>query len=61
MFPLLTRWQIKKPRGQEITKEELAAFTATHQALKNHAEILAQTISSMLPEEKKGYYSDSNK
>lgn len=51
----------KKAQGQEITREELAAFTTTHQALKDHAEILAQAISSMLPEEKRGYYSELNK
>ncbi len=49
----------KKSQGQEITKEELEAFTATHQTLKDHAEILAQAISSLLPEEKRGYYSTS--
>lgn len=51
----------KKARGEAITREELAMFTETHRQLKEQANLLAQTISAMLPEEKRGYYAFSDK
>jgi hypothetical protein len=51
----------KRKNGNEVSKEELLEFSDVHNALKKRAEELALTISEMLPEEKRGYYSVENK
>jgi len=50
----------KKSRNEKITEEELAQFTSVHRQLKDQADILANAISSLLPEEKRGYYASKN-
>ncbi|MFA5163128.1 MAG: hypothetical protein WC441_01210 [Patescibacteria group bacterium] len=46
-----------REKGDEVSPEDLADFKAVHQELKSRADILAQAISNLLPEEKRGYYS----
>lgn len=50
----------KRSAGEEISQAELDEFKEVHRKLKEQAEILAQAISMLLPEEKRGYYSSKN-
>lgn len=49
----------KRKRGEKVSEEEFAAFKEAKHFLSEQTEKLGRVISSLLPEEQRGYYKQS--